>query len=124
IYRHDGEKVLLPPGALKMRFSRGPEYREIERPLMIPVADEGRVPVRLERWISPMDYGFYSGDHHIHAAGCAHYTKPTEGVFAPDIFRQVKGEGLNVGCILTWGPCFDFQKQFFSPSVDTLSEPL
>ena len=26
-----------------------------------------------------MDYGFYSGDHHIHAAGCAHYTNPTEG---------------------------------------------
>ena len=63
-----------------------------------------------------MDYGFYSGDHHIHAAGCAHYTNPTEGVFAEDMFLHVKGEGLNVGCNLTWGPCYDFQRQFFEPT--------
>jgi hypothetical protein len=40
-----------------------------------------------------------------------------------DIFLQVKGEGLAVGCILTWGYCYQFQRQFFSPSVDELSEP-
>ena len=71
-----------------------------------------------------MDYGFYSGDHHIHAAGCAHYTNPTEGVFAEDMFLHVKGEGLNVGCNLTWGPCYDFQRQFFEPTPNKLSEPL
>ena len=32
-----------------------------------------------------------------------------------DMFLQVKGEGLNVGCILTWGPCYDYQRQFFEP---------
>jgi hypothetical protein len=71
-----------------------------------------------------MDYGFYGGDHHIHAAGCAHYTNPTEGVFARDMFLHVKGEGLNVGCNLTWGPCFEFQRQFFQPHAHKLSEPL
>jgi hypothetical protein len=40
------------------------------------------------------------------------------------MFVQVKGEGLNVGCVLTWGPCFDFQRQYFSPAADTVSEPL
>ena len=35
---------------------------------------------RLERWIDPAKMGWYSGDHHVHAAGCAHYEKPTEGV--------------------------------------------
>jgi hypothetical protein len=39
------------------------------------------------------------------------------------MFRQVKGEGLNVGCLLTWGPCYDYQRQFFLPTVDKLSEP-
>ena len=39
-----------------------------------------------------MDYGFYCGDHHIHAAGCAHYTSPTEGVTAQDMLLRVKGE--------------------------------
>src|SRR5438128_2097324 len=70
-----------------------------------------------------MVFGFYNGDHHIHAAGCAHYTNPTEGVFADDMFLHVKGEGLNVGCNLTWGPCYDFQRQFFEPTPHKLSEP-
>ena len=76
----------------------------------------------MERWIDPWEFGFYSGDHHIHAAGCAHYTSPTEGVTSEDMYRQVKGEGLNVGCILTWGPCFDHQRQFFQPAVHQISE--
>ena len=68
--------------------------------------------------------GFYSGDHHIHAAGCAHYTSPTDGVDPADMFRQIKGEGLNVGSVLTWGPGFDRQHQFFAPTPDKRSEPL
>ena len=82
-----------------------------------------QVPV-LERWIDTAAFGFYSGDHHIHAAGCAHYTSPTEGVMPSDMYLQVKGEGLNVGCLLTWGPCYDFQRQFFEPAPHKLSEPL
>jgi len=39
------------------------------------------------------------------------------------MFRQVKGEGLHVGCVLTWGPCFDFQRRYFSPDADEISEP-
>jgi hypothetical protein len=79
--------------------------------------------VRLERWIDPAAFGYFSGDHHIHAAGCAHYTNPTEGVTPRDMYRQVKGEGLNVGCLLTWGPCYNFQRQFFEPAPHKLSEP-
>jgi hypothetical protein len=40
------------------------------------------------------------------------------------MFRQVKGEGLNVGCVLTWGPCYDYQRRFFLPRPDGVSEPL
>src|SRR5262245_30661707 len=123
IYRRDGESVLLPPGELTMVASRGPEYRLLRRQVTVPARGEARIDVRLERWINPQDHGFYSGDHHIHAAGCAHYTCPSEGVLPRDIFRQVQGEGLNVGCVLTWGPCFDHQRQFFRPTADLLSEP-
>ncbi len=70
--------------------------------------------LQLERWFDAAEHGFYSGDHHIHAAGCAHYTHPTEGVTPADMFRQVQGEGLNVGCVLTWGPCFEYQRQYFN----------
>jgi hypothetical protein len=48
---------------------------------------------------------------------------PTQGVTPEDMYLQVKGEGLNVGCILTWGPCFDFQRNYFSPTADKVSDP-
>ena len=127
IYRGEGEEVLLPPGTLTMFYGRGPEYRWLKREVTIPGHATGQRPeieVRLQRWIDPSAHGFFSGDHHIHAAGCAHYTFPAEGVDPAVMFRQIKGEGLNVGSVLTWGPGFDHQKQFFAPSPDTRSERL
>lgn len=133
IYRADGETVLLPVGEFTVQTGRGPEYWVREQKLIVnaPAAnnpnanlDSPQLGIRLERWVNPLEYGFYSGDHHIHAAGCAHYTHPTEGVTPEDMFRQVKGEGLNVGCVLTWGPCFRHQRQFFSPKPHDVSEPL
>ncbi len=123
VYRTDGGTVLLPPGEYTMTYGRGPEYVQRERQITVPEKGEAQVAVKLERWFNAADYGFYSGDHHIHAAGCAHYTNPTEGVFARDMFLHVKGEGLNVGCNLTWGPCYEFQRQFFEPTINKLSEP-
>jgi hypothetical protein len=123
VYRTDGETVDLPPGELTVSYGRGPEYRFLEKTIVVPEKGPASFDVKLERWIAPAKYGLYSGDHHIHAAGCAHYTNPTEGVFAKDMFRHVKGEGLNVGCNLTWGPCFEFQRQFFEPTVHKISEP-
>lgn len=124
IYRRDGDVVLLPPGKFSMQFSRGPEYRILRRNVSVPAKSPAKIGVELQRWVNPVDYGFYCGDHHIHGAGCSHYESPTKGVTPQDMFQQVKGEGLNVGCILTWGPCFDFQRDFFSPTADKISEPL
>ena len=123
IYRHDGGTILLPPGEFMMEYGRGPEYRLLKKKVTVPEKGDASIEVKLDRWVNPMDYGFYSGDHHIHAAGCQHYTNPTEGVHAPDMFLHVKGEGLNVGCNLTWGPCYDYQRQFFEPGAHKLSEP-
>jgi len=123
VYRHSDETVLLPPGELTMSYGRGPEYVMQTQKIVVPEKGEGLIKVKLKRWTDPTIYGFYSGDHHIHAAGCAHYTNPTEGVFAKDMFLHVKGEGLNVGCNLTWGPCYDFQRQFFETTPHKISEP-
>ncbi|MSR51463.1 MAG: hypothetical protein CK551_03270 [Planctomycetaceae bacterium] len=123
IYRADGGMVLLPSGEYTMISGRGPEYFQGSRKVVIPEKGPYAIEVKLERWIDAAKFGFYSGDHHIHAAGCAHYTNPTEGVFADDMFLHVKGEGLNVGCNLTWGPCYDFQRQFFEPGINKKSEP-
>ncbi|WP_417376539.1 CehA/McbA family metallohydrolase [Gimesia maris] len=124
IYRQDGDTVMLPAGELEMEYSRGPEYQRLTRKVKISAEEEQTLEVNLKRWVNPRAFGFYSGDHHIHAAGCAHYDNPTKGVTPQDMFNQVKGEGLNVGCVLTWGPCFDVQRRFFASTADRVSEPL
>ncbi|HEY1377388.1 MAG TPA: CehA/McbA family metallohydrolase, partial [Gemmataceae bacterium] len=123
VYRPDGGTVLLPPGDLTVEYGRGPEYRLVRQTVRVPDRGEGEVSVKLERWINPADWGYFSGDHHIHAAGCSHYTSPTEGVHPPDMFLHVKGEALNVGCCLTWGPCYEYQRSFFEPGPNRLTEP-
>ena len=124
IYRHSGQSILLPPGQYSLESSRGPEYRVITEKIEIPGSNMHTLNIQLKRWVDPSKYGFYSGDHHIHGAGCAHYNSPTLGVTPDDMFLQVKGEGLNVGCVLTWGPCFEFQRQFFSAKPHPLSDPM
>lgn len=122
IYRRDGEIILLPPGDFVVESMRGPEYERQIQKLQVSENTESTLKVELKRWVQPSDYGWYSGDHHIHGAGCAHYQNPTQGVTPEDMFRQISGEGLNVGCVLTWGPCFEFQRQFFRPEIDRISQ--
>ncbi len=123
IYREDGETVLLPPGQFEVACSQGPETLVETKIQKVSIHQENRWEFVIHRWVRPMEYGWYCGDHHIHGAGCAHYTAPSEGVTPKDMFRQVAGEGLNVGCILTWGPCFEYQRQFFRPTIDDVSRP-
>lgn len=117
IYRRKGEFVHLIPGEYVVRFCRGPEYRLLEKTFVVKEEQDNVWRLDLQRWIHPEEYGVYSGDHHIHAAGCAHYSSPTQGVTPEHMYRQIAGEGLNVGCVLTWGPCFDFQRNYFSPQA-------
>lgn len=35
--------------------------------------------------------------------------------------RHILGEDLNVGCVLSWGPCWYFQKRFFEGDINALS---
>ncbi len=39
------------------------------------------------------------------------------------MMRHILGEDLDVGCVLSWGPCWYFQKQFFEGKVHKLSQP-
>jgi hypothetical protein len=80
-----------------------------------------RVKFDLERWIHAASRQWFSGDHHIHAAGCAHYENPTEGVTPADMMRHILGEDLNVGCVLSWGPSWYAQKQYFEGKPSALS---
>jgi hypothetical protein len=120
VYRADGETVRLPAGTFTVSCSRGPESIPETRTLTVGAAP-ATFSYRVARWVDPSKLGWWSGDHHIHAAGCAHYTNPTEGVLPKDMQRHIEGEDLKVGCNLTWGPCFDYQKQFFTGALEKVS---
>ncbi len=121
VYRADGESVRLPPGAYTVEYGRGPEYVIHEREIVVPDAPQHREEFQLQRWIHLAAEGWRSGDHHVHAAGCSHYESPTQGVTPEDMMRHILGEDLNVGCVLSWGPCWYHQKQFFEGEVHELS---
>ncbi|HVW83922.1 MAG TPA: CehA/McbA family metallohydrolase [Bryobacteraceae bacterium] len=122
IYRFDGESVRLPAGYYTVQYNGGPESLPHTREFEVNSAGPAEVAFQLDRWIDPSKYGWYSGDHHVHAAGCSHYMNPAEGVEPKDMIRQVLGERLNIGSVLTWGPDYYYQKQFFSGKDDPLSK--
>ena len=122
IYRSHGEHVLLPPGKFNVRFTRGPEYQIQTQEIIVPEgADSITVSFKLKRWVDMAKLGWYSADHHVHAAGCSHYESPEEGVKPEDMWRQIVGEDLNVGAVLGWGPGWYYQKQFFTGKTHPLS---
>ena len=123
VYRQDGETITLPPGDYTVNISRGPEYLPESRKVTIGDEPEQLAEFKLKRWIHPATKQWFSGDHHVHAAGCAHYDSPTEGVGPDDMMRHILGEDLNVGCVLSWGPCWYSQKKFFEGQVSKLSTP-
>jgi hypothetical protein len=123
IYRADGESINLPAGYYNITYTGGPEYRAHTKEFAVDDKGPAELSFQLERWIDPAQFGWYSGDHHVHAAGCSHYQNPTEGVLPQDMIRQILGERLNIGSVLTWGPDYYYQKQFFSGHDDPLSTP-
>jgi len=126
VYRADGEALSLQPGKYTVTYTRGPEYRVLTRQITVPAAKTHRETFELQRWVHPAKQGWYSGDHHIHAAGCKHYESPREGVTPRDVMRHLLGEGLNVGCCLNWGgedECWYHQKSYFGGPVHKISTP-
>ena len=101
VYRSSGAKIRLPSGKYSIIAGRGPEYELQSKMVEIDDGPES-LQVQLERWVDPSLFGYWSGDHHIHAAGCAHYTVPTEGVQPKDMLIHIQGEDLKVGSVLTW----------------------
>jgi hypothetical protein len=122
VYRGDGETIRLPAGEYTFTCGRGPEYVSEPRSVHVPPGGPAApIAFRLSRWIDPVSHGWYSGDHHVHAAGCSHYESPTEGVRPEDMMRHVLGEALSVGAVLNWGPGYYHQRQYFDGRENTLS---
>ena len=118
VYRSDGESIRLPAAEYTVTCGRGPEYIPETRTVAVGSTSLDFV---LRRWIDPPSRAWYSGDHHIHAAGCSHYESPTEGVRPEDMMRHVLGEALSVGSVLNWGPSYYHQRQYFEGKDNKVS---
>ncbi len=89
VYRADGEALELAPGRYRVTAYRGPEYHEQVHDIEVQAdAPPKPLTIELKRWIHMAKLGWFSGDHHVHAAGCAHYENPTEGVKPEDMMRH------------------------------------
>ena len=108
---------------MKSNTPADPSTETQTRTITVPNVHNHREMFRLRRWIQLSKMNWFSGDHHVHAAGCAHYESPTEGVKPQDMWRHILGEDLDVGCVLSWGPCWYAQKQFFDGKIHPLSTP-
>ena len=76
VYRHNGESIALPKGSYTITCTLGPEYLPQTKRVEMKERDGNRVEFQMQRWVDPSKYGWYSGDHHVHAAGCSHYQEP------------------------------------------------
>ena len=125
IYRQNGETVIAAAGHVRGRGRAGARNTSCSRRIDRGPQGQDRIArsFRLKRWINLAKMNWYSGDHHVHAAGCGHYESPTEGVKPEDMWRHILGEDLDVGCVLSWGPCWYAQKQFFDGKIHPLSTP-
>src|SRR5262249_41161266 len=70
VYRQGGETVALPPGTYEVEYGRGPEYVVQTKTITVPSTKTHRELFRLKRWIDMAKLNWFSGDHHVHAAGC------------------------------------------------------
>ena len=121
IYRQDGESVQLPPGEYNIEFTRGPEYVIDTKKISVPESGTHSEAFKLRRWIEPKEHGLVVGRPSRPRRRLRHYENPTQGVTPEDMFRHILGEDLNVGCVLSWGPCWYHQKQFFEGKDHKLS---
>jgi len=120
IYRKTGDVLLVPPGDYTVLLGRGPEY--MTQSLSYSVTAPVTIRHTLQRWVHPAARSYYSGDHHLHTAGCFIIPQVGEGTMRPEhLLAHVAGEGLNVGESLIWGAAFTTEAQWFSPRPDPVS---
>ena len=125
IYRADGETVSLRAGDVRRRLDTQPEYRSGTASRSPP---QTRAACRRKRLSSNAGSTppFPAGTPAITTSTrpAAPTTKrPPRASQPEDMMRHILGEDLNVGCVLSWGPCWYFQKQYFEGKVSALSTP-
>ncbi len=102
-YYGEGEfTVLVPKGKVRVLVSHGPEYEVYDR--TFNVNGDRRLRITLAPLFPVEDYGWYSGDTHVHIAHGG--TGAVYTVTGADLARIGRAEDLNLVCGLSNGLYF------------------
>lgn len=111
--------LTLPAGTYRLRALRGPEYRAFHRSFQVEAGKTLDLDAHIERWISPAEDGWYSGENHIHANyGYGEwYNSPAT------MLEQRAGEALSVCNFMVANSDTNgvFDREFFRGGLDPLS---
>jgi hypothetical protein len=56
----------LPPGLTKLRVTRGPEYKAVEKEIVLTAGSTNALEILLERQVDLRRRGWFAGDSHVH----------------------------------------------------------
>ncbi len=92
-----GESLLqLPAGRYRVTASKGIEYLEVSRQVVVTAGSDSKFTLEIPRWINMPEKGWYSADPHIHVAR-------THRELDPLISKWMQAEDVHVATLLQWG---------------------
>ena len=56
----------LPPGRTKIRVTRGPEFKAVEREIELRAGETNLIEIQMERQVDLRRRGWFAGDSHVH----------------------------------------------------------
>ena len=95
-FRTTGDfEVEVPAGPVTIQVRKGLEYRPIYHTIEVTPGDNPELSLQLDRLIEARDFGWYSGDTHIHDLHQGRY-----GLTHEDFFNDIASEDLRVAFAL------------------------
>ena len=116
-------RSICRPATTRSRARAVPNTTAHTKEFSVDAKGPEELSFQLERWIDPVEIRLVFGRPSCSRRRLLALQNPAEGVLPKDMMRQICGEKLNVGAVLTWGPDYYYQKQFFSGHDDPLSMP-
>ncbi len=95
-FRTTGDfEVEVPAGTVTIQVRKGLEYRPVTATVEVSPGDNPELSLQLDRLIDPRDFGWYSGDTHVHDLHQGRH-----GLTHADFFNDIASEDLRVAIAL------------------------
>ncbi len=118
VYRENGAMVLVPAGSYTVTASMGPEYQPQTKKIEVTATGSNEISFAMQRWIDPPKIPLVFRRPSCTCSGLLTLSESDGRRADRKIWcARFKGEKLNVGAVLTWGPCYYYQKHFSAAKI-------